>query len=109
MIRSMICFIKSIFDKDFQFFSMLESHKHIELLLPITQIHYMSSFSHDSSLIALIYFVFLFILWYIWDCIVSANFMGFEVQAYSRVEQKIHPVMKAPYTSGMEELQSKIK
>lgn len=30
-------------------------------------------------------------------------------QAYSLVEQKIHPVMKAPYTSGMEELQSKIK
>lgn len=30
-------------------------------------------------------------------------------QAYCHVEQKIHPVMKEPYTSGMEELQSKIK
>jgi len=30
-------------------------------------------------------------------------------QAYSVAEQKIHPVMKSPYTSGMEELQTKIK
>lgn len=30
-------------------------------------------------------------------------------QAYSHVEQKIHPVMKEPYTSSIEELQTKIK
>lgn len=30
-------------------------------------------------------------------------------QAYSRVEQEIHPVMKDPYTSSIEELQTKIK